>query len=91
MAAIPGLVATGRSLLLGNFFRAYAEKLSPMLVSPQRPGIGASADDVPELMRQSDILILPSIEEGSGLVTSRGTGSGCVLLASRPCAEFASI
>ena len=38
--------------------------------------------DVAELMRQSDVLVLPSIEEGSALVTSEGRGSGCVLLVS---------
>ena len=39
-------------------------------------------DDVPELMRKSDILVLPSIEEGSALVTSEARGCGCVLLVS---------
>jgi glycosyltransferase involved in cell wall biosynthesis len=39
-------------------------------------------NDVPELMRQNDILVLPSIEEGSALVTSEARGSGCVLLVS---------
>ena len=38
--------------------------------------------DVPELMRQSDIFILPSLEEGSALVTLEARGSGCVLLVS---------
>jgi hypothetical protein len=33
-------------------------------------------------MRRSDILILPSIEEGSALVTAEARGSGCVLLVS---------
>jgi len=33
-------------------------------------------------MRRSDILVLPSIEEGSALVTSEARGSGCVLLVS---------
>ena len=33
-------------------------------------------------MRKSDILVLPSIEEGSALVTSEARGSGCVLLVS---------
>jgi glycosyltransferase involved in cell wall biosynthesis len=39
-------------------------------------------NDVPELMRKSDILVLPSIEEGSALVTSEARGSGCVLIIS---------
>jgi glycosyltransferase involved in cell wall biosynthesis len=33
-------------------------------------------------MRKSDVLVLPSIEEGSALVTSEARGSGCVLLVS---------
>jgi glycosyltransferase involved in cell wall biosynthesis len=33
-------------------------------------------------MRDSDVLILPSIEEGSALVTSEARASGCVLLVS---------
>ena len=33
-------------------------------------------------MRQSDILVLSSLEEGSALVTSEARGSGCVLLVS---------
>lgn len=39
-------------------------------------------NDVPDLMRNSDILILPTIEEGSALVTSDARASGCVLLVS---------
>jgi glycosyltransferase involved in cell wall biosynthesis len=37
---------------------------------------------VAELMRQSDVLVLPSLEEGSALVTSEARGCGCVLLVS---------
>jgi hypothetical protein len=33
-------------------------------------------------MREHDLLVLPSIEEGSALVTSEARGSGCVLLVS---------
>jgi glycosyltransferase involved in cell wall biosynthesis len=45
-------------------------------------------NDVPELMRKSDILILPSIEEGFGLVIAEAMGSGCVPLASEACTEI---
>jgi glycosyltransferase involved in cell wall biosynthesis len=37
---------------------------------------------VPELMRQNDVLVLPTIEEGSALVTSEARASGCVLAVS---------
>ena len=33
-------------------------------------------------MRQSDVFVLPTIEEGSALVTLEARGSGCVLLVS---------
>jgi glycosyltransferase involved in cell wall biosynthesis len=33
-------------------------------------------------MRKSDLLVLPSIEEGSALVTSEARASGCVLVVS---------
>ena len=45
-------------------------------------------NDVPDLMRKSDILVLPSIEEGFGLVITEAMGSGCVPLASDACTEL---
>ena len=45
---------------------------------------------MPELMRKSDILVLPSIEEGFGLVIAEAMGSGCVPLASEACSEICS-
>ena len=52
-----------------------------MLAHPSVKILGHRSD-VAELMRESDILVLPSIEEGSALVTSEARGSGCVLLVS---------
>jgi glycosyltransferase involved in cell wall biosynthesis len=43
--------------------------------------------DVPQLMRESDILVLPSIEEGFGLVCTEAMGSGCVPLVSDACTD----
>jgi glycosyltransferase involved in cell wall biosynthesis len=71
----------GRFLIAGNFLPAYAEKLAPMLSHPSIHVLG-HRQDIPELMRNSDILVLPSIEEGSALVTLEARGSGCVLLVS---------
>ena len=39
-------------------------------------------NDIPELMRQADVLVLPTLEEGSALVTAEARGSGCVLVVS---------
>jgi glycosyltransferase involved in cell wall biosynthesis len=71
----------GKFLIAGAFIPGYAEKLASMLSHPSVTMLG-HRKDVPELMRNSDILILPTIEEGSALVTSEARGSGCVLLVS---------
>jgi len=71
----------GKFLIAGEFLPAYAEKLQPMLADPSVSVLGHRAD-VADLMRQSDILVLPTVEEGSALVTLEARGSGCVLLVS---------
>lgn len=71
----------GTFLIAGEFIPGYAEKLSVQLAHPSVKRLGHRSD-VPELMRQSDLLVLPSIEEGSALVTSEARGCGCVLLVS---------
>jgi glycosyltransferase involved in cell wall biosynthesis len=77
----------GEFLIAGEFLPAYAEKLAPMLSHPSVRVLGHRTD-VPELMRKSDILVLPSIEEGFGLVITEAIGSGCVPLASEACTEL---
>ncbi len=76
-----GACHEGRFMIAGEFVPGYAEKLASMLSHPSVQVLGHRTD-VPQIMRQSDILILPSIEEGSALVTSEARGSGCVLLVS---------
>ena len=71
----------GRFRIAGEFIPAYQEKLASMLSHPSVEVLGHRTD-VADLMRQSDILVLSSIEEGSALVTSEARGSGCVLLVS---------
>jgi glycosyltransferase involved in cell wall biosynthesis len=71
----------GTFLIAGGFIPGYAEVLSKQLAHPRVKVLG-HRNDLPELMRQSDVLILPSIEEGSALVTYEARGSGCVLLVS---------
>ena len=71
----------GTFLIAGEFLPDYAEKLAPWLQHSSVKVLG-HRKDVPELMRKSDILVLPSIEEGSALVTSDASASGCVLLVS---------
>jgi glycosyltransferase involved in cell wall biosynthesis len=76
----------GTFLIAGEFLPAYAERLSGMLSHPSVRVLG-HRNDVPDLMRHSDILVLPSIEEGYGLVIAEAMGSGCVPLASEACTE----
>lgn len=71
----------GSFLIAGAFVPGYAELLSRQLTHPSVKVLG-HRKDVPELMRNSDILVLPTIEEGSALVTSEARGSGCVLVVS---------
>ncbi len=71
----------GTFLIAGDFVPGYAQKLGTMLTHSSVRVLGHRRD-VPQLMRTSDILILPSVEEGSALVTSEARGSGCVLLVS---------
>ncbi|MEP6715440.1 MAG: glycosyltransferase family 4 protein [Terriglobia bacterium] len=77
----------GTFQIAGEFLPAYLEKLRPMLSHPSVKVLG-HRNDVPELMRASDVLILPSIEEGFGLVIADAIGSGCVPLASDACTEI---
>lgn len=71
----------GRFLIAGEFLPAYAEKLRPMLADQSVKVLG-HRKDVADLMRQSDVFVLPTVEEGSALVTLEARGSGCVLVVS---------
>ncbi len=71
----------GTFLIAGAFVPGYAEKLAPMLSHPSVRVLG-HRKDVPALMEKSDVFVLPSIEEGSALVTSEARASGCVPLVS---------
>jgi glycosyltransferase involved in cell wall biosynthesis len=77
----------GTFLIAGGFIPAYGAKLAPMLAHPSVKVLG-HRNDVPELMRQCDMLVLPSIEEGFGLVVAEAMGSGCVPLISDACTDI---
>jgi glycosyltransferase involved in cell wall biosynthesis len=76
---------TGTFTIAGDFLPNYAEKLAPMLSHASVRVLG-HRNDVPELMRQNDILVLPSLEEGFPLVCMEAFGSGCVPVVSEVCA-----
>jgi glycosyltransferase involved in cell wall biosynthesis len=78
---------SGTFRIAGEFLPSYADKLASMLSHPSVQVLGHRTD-VPKLMRQSDILVLPSIEEGFGLVCTEAMGSGCVPLVSDACTDL---
>ena len=76
-----GAQEKGTFMVCGEFIPGYAELLEPMLSHPSVKVMGHRTD-LPDLMRQSDLFVLSSVEEGSALVTYEARGSGCVLLVS---------
>lgn len=71
----------GRFVVVGEWVRSYYNALKPMLADPSVEVLGHRTD-VPDLMRQANALVLPSIEEGSALVCGEAIASGCVPLVS---------
>jgi glycosyltransferase involved in cell wall biosynthesis len=76
-----GAAESGRFLVCGSFVPGYRELLEPLLAHPSVQ-VRGYVDDPAALMRESDVFVLPSIEEGSALVTYEAQASGCVLLVS---------
>ncbi len=76
-----GAQEKGTFMVCGEFVPGYAERLGSMLSHPSVKVMGHRTD-LPDLMRQSDLFVLSSVEEGSALVTYEARGSGCVLLVS---------
>ena len=76
-----GAAEKGRFIVCGAFVKGYRELLGEMLAHPSVEVLG-HRKDLDVLMRQSDIFVLSSIEEGSALVTYEARASGCVLLVS---------
>jgi glycosyltransferase involved in cell wall biosynthesis len=71
----------GRFVLCGRMEPGYEAVLAPLLAQPGvelRPHVA----DPAELLRDSDVLVLPSLEEGSALVTYEARACGAVLLVS---------
>jgi glycosyltransferase involved in cell wall biosynthesis len=77
----------GTFLIAGEFLPEYQQKLSAMLAHPSVKVLGHRRD-VYDLVRNSDVLVLPSIEEGFGLVCTEAMASGCVPLVSDACTDL---
>jgi glycosyltransferase involved in cell wall biosynthesis len=78
---------TGKFRIAGEFIPEYQARLADMLAHPSVEVLGHS-NDVPALMRNSDVLMLPTLEEGSPLVCAEAMASGCVPLVSEVCTEI---
>jgi glycosyltransferase involved in cell wall biosynthesis len=76
-----GAYRRGRFQICGEFVPGYREALAEWLEHPSVEVMGHRRD-LPEIMRQADVFVLSSVEEGSALVTYEARGSGCVLLVS---------
>ncbi len=77
----------GEFLIVGGFIPAYREKLAPLLAHSSIKVLG-HRNDVPALMRDCDVFVMPSIEEGFGLVCTEAMASGCVPLVSDACTDL---
>ena len=76
-----GTAERGTFLVCGDFVPGYREALEPLISHPSVE-VRSFVDDPAEAMRTSDVLLVPSIEEGSALVTYEAQACGCVLLVS---------
>ena len=76
-----GLSEHGRFLVCGAVDAGYDAVLAPLLADPSVEHFGHHPDPG-SVMREADVLVLPSVEEGSALVTYEARGSGCVLVVS---------
>lgn len=76
----------GILFVAGELSTEYQKRFSEQLAHPSVSLLG-HRNDVPELMRKSHVLLMPSLEEGFGLVCVEAIGSGCVPLVSEACTE----
>lgn len=72
---------TGRFRICGEFVPGYRAILAKLLAHPSVEVMG-QRDDLAEILKEADLFVLPSIEEGSALVTYEARAGGCVLLVS---------
>jgi glycosyltransferase involved in cell wall biosynthesis len=67
----------GTFTICGAFYPGYRELLEHPLAHPS-VRVEGFVSDVAALMRAADVLVLPTVEEGSALVTYEAQASGCV-------------
>jgi len=77
----------GTFLIAGELTQEYKERFAKDLSHPSIVQLGHRSD-VPRLMQNADVLLMPSMEEGFALVCAEAIGAGCVPLASNACTEM---
>jgi glycosyltransferase involved in cell wall biosynthesis len=77
----------GRFYIAGELSAEFRRRFADLLTHPSIVQLG-HRHDVPDLMRNADVLLMPSIEEGFGLVCAEAIAVGCVPLASTACTEL---
>ena len=75
-----GAATRGRFAVCGEFVPGYRDALEPWISHASVEHLGFV--DPAEVMRASDVLVFPSLEEGSALVTYEAQASGCALAVS---------
>lgn len=80
---------TGAFLIAGELSQEFKRRFAKFLSHPSVTQLG-HRHDVPLLIRSADILVMPSLEEGFGLVCAEAIASGCVPLASTTCTDMCS-
>ena len=81
------LARTGQLLVAGSIAPEYEALLREQLAHPSVRVLG-HREDVPALMRESDVMLLPSLEEGFGLVCVEAMAAGSVPLVSDACTDL---
>lgn len=72
---------TGRFLVYGLLDEDYAALLAPLLAHPSVEVRGVTSEPM-RVLASADVLLLPTVEEGSALVTYEAQVAGCVPLVS---------
>jgi glycosyltransferase involved in cell wall biosynthesis len=76
-----GAAERGTFTICGEFYPGYREVLERQLSHPSVT-VQGWVDDPGKLMRESDVFLFPSVEEGSAFVTYEAQASGCALVVS---------
>ena len=72
-----GAAERGTFTVCGDFYPGYEDVLAQWLGHPSVT-VKGFVPDVAAVMRETDVLVLPTVEEGSALVTYEAQASGCV-------------